>query len=133
MVPLVLCIGSGISHCRPPARLTLSVPLCWDNKEPPAASVGAHRHPWVVGTRGRCGRSGGRSPSLVKGGDGGSGPGIMYIVILKVNVERSIDYRLGCSWHRYGTAKWTVGVQRQRCRGGAVGMDNQMKYNGVLM
>ncbi|EDR02222.1 uncharacterized protein LACBIDRAFT_332574 [Laccaria bicolor S238N-H82] len=24
--------------------------------------AGAHRHPWVVGTHGRCGRSGGRSP-----------------------------------------------------------------------
>ena len=27
--------------------------------------VGAHRHPWVVGTRGRCGSSGGQSLSLV--------------------------------------------------------------------
>ena len=39
---------------------------------PPASCVGAHRHPWVVGTRGRCGDSGGRSPSLMEGGDGGS-------------------------------------------------------------
>ena len=43
----------------------------WGDKGPPAACVGAHRHPWVVGTRGRCGGSGRRSPSLVEGGDGG--------------------------------------------------------------
>ena len=34
-------------------------------------TVGAHCHPWVVGTRGHCGDSGSRrSPSLVEG-DGG--------------------------------------------------------------
>ena len=31
--------------------------------------VGAHCHPWVVGTRGRCGDGGGRS-QLVEGGGG---------------------------------------------------------------
>ena len=54
--------------------------------------VGTHRHPWVVGTRGRCGDSGGRSPSLVEGGDGGLssyGPGVMRIVMLKIDLERS--------------------------------------------
>ena len=50
----------------------VELPLCWDDKGPPAACVGAHRHPWVEGTRDRCGGSGGRSPSLEKGGDGGS-------------------------------------------------------------
>ena len=69
---VALCGGSGILHCRPPARLTSSMPLCWEDKGPPAACVGAHRHPWVVGARGRCGGSGGRSPSSVEGGDGGS-------------------------------------------------------------
>ena len=68
---VALCGGSGISHCRPPARPTSSVPLCWEDKGPPAACVGAHRHPWAVGTRGRSDGSGGRSTSSVEGGNGG--------------------------------------------------------------
>ena len=46
--------------------------MYWGDKGPPAACVGAHRHPWVVGTRGHRGDSGGRLPSLMEGGDGES-------------------------------------------------------------
>ena len=42
-------------------------------------TVGAHRHPWVVGTRGRCGGSGVRSSSLVEGG--GSKPSLSSLVV----------------------------------------------------
>ena len=47
--------------------------------------VGAHHHPWVVGTRGRCGGSSERSSSLMEGGGG-------ELSLLSPGVDRNDRY-----------------------------------------
>ena len=87
--------------------------------------VGARRRPWAVGTRGRGGSNGGRSPSLVEGGGG------------ELSLSSLIIWLHGRHGHegrpRRGTPGWTVGVPRQPFGGGAVGMNNLVSYDGVLI